>query len=66
MFVTLWHFSVEHFKSDDVDEHDPDWAVQQVLFVLDERDCRDALGFQLPPEIFIKRMKSIKMQAAQN
>ena len=42
------HFGVEHFKCDYVDEHDPDWAVEDVLFVLDEGDGRDALGLQLP------------------
>ena len=29
-----WHLGLEHLEGDNVDEHDPDWRVQQLLLVL--------------------------------
>ena len=37
----------EHLQRDDVDKHDPDRAVEELLFVPDEGDGRDALVLEL-------------------
>lgn len=43
------HLGLEHVHGDDVDDHDPARAVEQLHVVLGERDRRDALHLELAP-----------------
>ena len=47
--LTCWKLNSEHLQGHDVDEHDPDGAVQELGLVPDEGDGRDALALQLAP-----------------
>ena len=38
-----WYFGVEHLQSHDIDDHDPDGAVQHLTLVLDESYRGNAL-----------------------
>lgn len=44
--VTWRKFTLEHVHSDDVDDHDPDGTLQEVLLVFNEGDDADTLGLK--------------------
>lgn len=47
--IHTWRkLAFEHVEGDDVDDHNPAWAVQKLWFAAYEAHCADALALQLP------------------